>query len=222
MGFSAVIDSTPFEAIKNRLQPGQHLLAVSKLQSIQKITQLYHLGQEHFGENYIQEALEKIEKLKDLSIQWHLIGPIQKNKIKFLKNHFSYIHSVDSVELAQKISEKSLAIGHCQKVFIQVNISDEDSKSGFSVVDLNAAFPELKKLSGLKIVGLMTIPPLENEAEKNRIYFKKLKELGQKFNLVEFSMGTSHDYQVALEEGATWIRLGTILFGERQLKHSNP
>lgn len=222
MGFSAAVDSNPFESIKNRLKPGQNLLAVSKLQPVEKIKQLHNQGQNHFGENYVQEALEKIEQLKTFQFHWHLIGPIQKNKVKFLKDYFSYIHSVDSLSLAQKISEYALAINYRQKVFIQVNVSDEQTKSGFSEDAFIEAFPDLKKLTGLEIVGLMTMPPLESEPEKNRKYFKRLKQLGQKFNLIEFSMGTSHDYQVALEEGATWIRLGTILFGERQPKHSNP
>lgn len=222
MGFSAALDSTPLSTIKNRLKPGQNILAVSKLQSIDKIKQLRQFGQIDFGENYIQEALTKIEQLKELNICWHLIGPIQKNKIKFLKNNFTYIHSVDSVELAKKISEKAVSINHRQKVFIQINLSNESTKSGFTEENFIQSFPDLKTLPGLEIVGLMTMPPLENKADKNRPYFKKLKQLGQRFDLAEYSMGTSHDYQVALEEGATWIRLGTILFGERQHKLLNP
>lgn len=201
--------------ILKELKSNQHLLAVSKLQSPEKIHKLYSEGQRDFGENYMQEALRKIEQLKDLEIRWHLIGPIQKNKVKFLKKNFEFIHSLDSVELAQKISDKALEIGHQQKVFVQVNLSGETSKSGFSLAEFKTAWPLLSKLSGLKIVGLMTMPPLENEPENNREIFRELKKLGQGVNLNEFSMGTSHDYQVAIEEGATWIRLGTILFGDR-------
>jgi PLP dependent protein len=201
--------------ILQELKSNQHLLAVSKLQSTEKIRRLHNEGQRDFGENYIQEALQKIEDLKDLQIHWHLIGPIQKNKVKFLKKNFEYIHSLDSVELAQKISEKALEIAHQQKVFIQVNLSGEASKSGFSLDEFKTVWPTLNKLSGLKIVGLMTMPPLENEPENNRLIFRELKKLGQSVNLNEFSMGTSHDYKVAIEEGATWIRLGTVLFGDR-------
>lgn len=201
--------------ILQELKSNQHLLAVSKLQSTEKIRRLHSEGQRDFGENYIQEALQKIEDLKDLQIHWHLIGPIQKNKVKFLKKNFEYIHSLDSVELAQKISEKALEISHQQKVFIQVNLSGEASKSGFSLDEFKTVWPTLNKLSGLKIVGLMTMPPLENEPENNRLIFRELKKLGQSVNLNEFSMGTSHDYKVAIEEGATWIRLGTVLFGDR-------
>lgn len=221
MGISTELDSSVYLSVVNRLKSGQNLLAVSKLQPIEKIQWLYNQGQRHFGENYIQEALQKIAFLPNLSIQWHLIGPLQKNKVKYLKKHFAYIHSIDSLELARKISEHALTIQHRQKVFLQVNLAKENSKSGFSKQDFLEIFPEIQALPGLQVIGLMTMPPLENNAEKNRAYFHQLKELGQQFNLTEFSMGSSQDYQVALEEGATWIRLGTILFGERQKKNLN-
>lgn len=202
--------------ILQSLSENQKILAVSKLQPIDKIQELYSEGQRDFAENYVQEALEKIEILKNLKITWHLIGPIQKNKVKYLKNNFAYIHSIDSLELAVKISDAALVQNHVQKCFIQINLSGEDSKSGFSAESFEQNWIELKKLTGLDIVGLMTMPPLENNPEKNRVFFKKLKYIGNKLGLNEFSMGTSHDYQIALEEGATWIRLGTMLFGERK------
>ena len=201
--------------ILKKLKPGQNLLAVSKKQPVEKIRELYQQGQRCFAENYIQEALEKIEICQDLQIEWHLIGPIQKNKVKYLKNHFAYLHSIDSLELAQLISKKAVALNFCQKVFIQINLAEEISKSGFNEKQFLINWPELKQLSGLNIVGLMTMPPLENEPEHNRKYFHRLKELAEQLDLKELSMGTSHDYEVALSEGATWIRLGTILFGER-------
>lgn len=201
--------------ILKRLKPNQKILAVSKLQPIEKIKQLHAEGQNDFGENYMQEALEKIETLKDLNLTWHLIGPLQKNKVKFLKTNFAYVHSVDSIELAELISKKAVEINHRQKVFLQINISGEQTKSGFDENAFVKNWDAVKALPGLEIVGLMTMPPLENEPEKNRIYFKKLKALGKSLDLHEFSMGTSHDYSVALEEGATWVRLGTILFGPR-------
>ena len=205
---------------KKQLSPNQNILAVSKLQPIEKITALYNDGQKHFGENYIQEALEKIEKLKDHEIIWHLIGPIQKNKVKYLKNNFKYIHSVDSLQLAELIHQKAKDINHVQKIFIQVNLAaqltSEVFKHGFDQNQFEQSWDELKKLNHLEIVGLMTMPPLQNEPEDNRTYFKKLVELGQRYQLSQFSMGTSHDYKIALEENATWIRLGTVLFGERQ------
>jgi len=200
------------------LKSNQKILAVSKLQPVEKIEALYSEGQRDFGENYIQEALTKIETLKHLNIHWHLIGPIQKNKIKFLKKNFEYIHSVDNLILAQKISDAALQLNYSQKVFIQLNLAGEESKSGYELSRFEAEWPELSSLKGISIVGLMTMPPLENISEKNRVFFKKLKYIGSKLNLTEFSMGTSHDYKIALEEGATWIRLGTTLFGERNQK----
>lgn len=201
--------------ILKKLSPQQKILAVSKLQPIEKIRALYEQGQKDFAENYIQEALKKIEQLQDLNISWHLIGPIQKNKVKFLNKNFAYIHSIDSLELAKKISEFALKIGYIQKCFIQLNLSEESSKSGFLKEQFIKDWAALKELMGLSIVGLMTMPPLENEPEKNRAFFKELKYIGDKLNLHEYSMGTSHDFQIALEEGATWIRLGTMLFGKR-------
>lgn len=201
--------------IKKSLKSNQKVLAVSKLQSVDKIRKLYAEGQIDFGENYVQEALGKIEELKDLRINWHLIGPLQKNKIKYLKNHFAYIHSVNSLETAQIISAQAEKINYVQKVFIQVNISNESSKSGFTIDEFRKNWTELSQLKHIKVVGLMTMPPLQNEPEQNRPLFKALKDLADQFELSELSMGTSHDYETALKEGATWIRLGTVLFGER-------
>jgi len=210
------VDDSYYMQLKMQLTSQQHLLAVSKLQPTPKIEALYRLGQKHFGENYIQEALKKIELLKPLDIQWHLIGPIQKNKVKYLKNNFAYIHSVDSYELAYLISEKALQINYQQKIFLQINLSQETSKSGFNLSSIKSEWDSLIKLKGIKIIGLMTMPPLQNNAEENRPFFKELFELSRQLGLSELSMGTSHDYKVALEEGATWIRLGTVLFGERE------
>lgn len=215
MGFS---ENSVRSSILKTLSPAQKLLAVSKLQPIEKIKILHNEGQHDFAENYIQEALDKITQLKDLQIHWHLIGPIQKNKVKFLKKNFAYIHSIDNFETAEKISTQAAEIGYIQNCFIQINLAGESTKSGFSREQFELSWPRLADLKGLKIVGLMTMPPLENEPEKNRAFFRELKYIGTKFNLHEFSMGTSHDYQIALEEGATWIRLGTMLFGERQQK----
>ena len=207
--------------IISMLKSNQNLLAVSKLQPAKKIKELASLGQIHFGENYVQEALVKIQELAALNLKWHLIGPLQKNKIKYLRDHFEYIHSVDSISLATRISKNANDLGIQQKIFIQVNLSQESTKSGFSEVDLLNSIAEMKKFSGIQIIGLMTMPPIENEAEKNRSYFKKLFALGRELNLSEFSMGTSQDFQVALQEGATWIRIGTVLFGDREIKEKN-
>jgi PLP dependent protein len=198
------------------MKPEQNLLAVSKVQPAEKIRKLYAQGQRHFAENYIQEAIEKINALRDLDITWHLIGPIQKNKIKYLQKNFTYLHAIDSVAVAHIVAEKARAIDYRQKIFLQVNLSQESSKSGFSENELKLAWPQLKALSGIETVGLMTMPPLQNNAEENRSHFRQCRLLGRELGLKEFSMGTSHDFQVALEEGATWIRVGTLLFGERE------
>lgn len=213
-------EKSALSAIKAKLKPGQNLLAVSKLQPVEKIRELVLMGQNAFGENYIQEALEKIEALKDLNLEWHLIGPIQKNKVKYLKNHFAYLHAIDSLELAELVSKKASEIGHVQKVFIQVNLANEATKAGFDEATALAAWPKLTQLSNINIVGLMTMPPLQNDAQDNQIHFKKLKAMAERLQQsgepLELSMGTSHDFEIALKEGATWIRIGTVLFGERQ------
>lgn len=215
MGFS---ENSVRSTLLKKLSPNQHILAVSKLQPASKIKILYNQGQRDFGENYVQEALKKIEELSNLDISWHLIGPLQKNKVKYLKSHFAYIHSIDSFEIAEKVSEASIKNNYVQKVFLQLNLSEEKSKAGFTRDSLFKDWPKLSQLKGLNIVGLMTMPPLENNPEKNRAFFKDLKYIGNTLALKEFSMGTSHDFQIALEEGATWIRLGTMIFGERTMR----
>lgn len=209
-------EKSPLSQIKAKLNSDQHLLAVSKLQPLEKIRELASQGQKAFGENYIQEALEKVEALKELNLEWHLIGPIQKNKVKYLKNNFAYLHAIDSLELAELVSKKASEIGFVQKVFIQVNLANEATKAGFDESSVIAAWDKLTQLTHVKIVGLMTMPPLQNEALDNQVHFKKLKTLANRLQVKELSMGTSHDYEVALKEGATWIRIGTVLFGERQ------
>ena len=195
-----------------------HIIAVSKLQPVEKIVELYNQGYRHFGENYVQEALDKVEALKHLDITWHFIGSLQKNKIKFLQKNFKYVHSIESLEQIKALNQRNQAIDNVQKIFLQVNLADESTKSGWTESSLLTVWPQIAQFPNVKCVGLMTMPPLENEPEKNRGHFKKLVQLGKKLAVTEFSMGTSHDYKIALEEGATWVRLGTILFGERAKK----
>ncbi len=201
-----------------------NVLAVSKMQSVEKIKELFELGQKYFGENYVQEFLEKKKALSHLQIEWHFIGHIQSKKTKDIVGECELIHSIDSVKLIEKIEkicqEKSLTE---QKILLQVNMGDEDSKTGFHEKDLFLLPKEIWQLPRVHIVGLMTLPPLQNQPEENRQYFRRLKEIRDTLNeklpinrqLVELSMGTSHDFPIALEEGATYIRLGTVLFGER-------
>jgi pyridoxal phosphate enzyme (YggS family) len=205
-----------YEKISSELSKNK-ICAVSKLQPPIKIRELYAKGQRIFGENYVQEALEKQDILKDLpGIEWHLIGHLQKNKAKQVVGKFSLIHSVDSLDLAKTLGRLASARQLTQKVLIQVNLAEEESKSGFNKAEFEKAWPELQQIPGLNICGLMTMPPLTENPEDVRPYFRELAQLlRQRPGLTVLSMGTSHDYQVALEEGATIVRLGTILFGER-------
>ncbi|UYL10167.1 YggS family pyridoxal phosphate-dependent enzyme [Bdellovibrio sp. SKB1291214] len=201
------------------------ILAVSKLQPIDKIRGLYNQGQRKFGENYVQEALDKKDQLKDLTdIEWHLIGHLQKNKAKYVVGQFALIHSVDSLELAQTLNRQCESKKVTQRILIQVNLAGEDSKSGFDKSALMACWNELIELPHLTIDGFMTMPPLSETGEDVRPYFKELRELQQhlakttdsaRHPLKMLSMGTSSDYKVAIQEGATLVRLGTVLFGAR-------
>ncbi|AFY00164.1 YggS family pyridoxal phosphate-dependent enzyme [Bdellovibrio bacteriovorus] len=204
------------------------ILAVSKLQPAEKVRALHAEGQRLFGENYVQEALEKQSVLSDLAdIQWHLIGHLQKNKAKMVVGKFHLIHSVDSLELAHVISRQCEQKGVTQNILIQVNLAGEASKEGFSAETLESQWAELTSLPHLHIYGLMTMPPLTETGVEVRPYFAELRQLRDRLKattdttvhpLSELSMGTSHDYPVAVEEGATIVRLGTILFGERPAK----
>ncbi len=204
------------------------ILAVSKLQPADKIRQLHAQGQKLFGENYVQEALDKIELLADIpDLEWHFIGHLQKNKAKQVVGHFSLIHSVDSLELAQVLDRQCVIKSLSQKILLQVNLAGEISKGGFSRQRVRELWPRLTELQNLRICGLMTMPPLTETEVEVRPYFRELRELLQELRpitdrkrhpLTELSMGTSHDYAVAVSEGATILRLGTILFGERPAK----
>ena len=201
------------------------ILAVSKLQPTSKIRDIYQEGQRLFGENYPQEALEKMDELADLpDIEWHLIGHLQRNKAKLVIGKFHLIHSVDTLELAQLLDNLALAKGIRQNVLIQVNLAMEETKSGFNKEILEGVWSQLVELKGLKIMGLMTMPPLTEDGVAARPYFRELHQLRARLRvttdpyvhpLTELSMGTSSDYLAAVAEGATILRLGTILFGER-------
>lgn len=209
------------------------ILAVSKLQPVEKIAELRQESQADFGENYVQELLLKQEALKDASIRWHLIGHLQKNKVKQITGRCHLIHSVDSFELAELLSRKAADAGVTEKILLQVNVGGELSKEGFSVDEFGRVLPQLATLSSLELHGLMTMPPLPkagsaspgDEVSANRVHFRRLRELldATRFQVgthpwKELSMGTSHDWETALEEGATILRLGTVLFGARPAK----
>ncbi|PIS11316.1 MAG: YggS family pyridoxal phosphate-dependent enzyme [Bdellovibrio sp. CG10_big_fil_rev_8_21_14_0_10_47_8] len=207
----------------NGINPSTKILAVSKFQPAEKIRGLYQQGQRLFGENYVQEALEKQRALSDLQIQWHDIGRLQKNKVKLVLGHFSLIHSVDALELAQAIDQKAKQQNIQQAILLQLNLANEQSKGGFSeenLLDSTALLDTMAGLKNIEIHGLMTMPPLAEDPKQSRPYFQRLRKLKDQLQkrwptLTELSMGTSSDYLVAAEEGATMVRLGTMLFGER-------
>ncbi|MFZ4402937.1 MAG: YggS family pyridoxal phosphate-dependent enzyme [Pseudobdellovibrionaceae bacterium] len=209
---------------KNRPQKKWQIVAVSKLQLADKIQRLHSWGHIAFGENYVQELINKIEFINNPSIQWHFIGHLQKNKVKYLVKQVDLIHSVDSLALAETIDKKSKEKNHKQKILLQVNLAGENSKSGFDKNQLLTEWPVLQKLANVQIQGLMTMPPLFEEPQQNRPFFVELRTLladlkstlqNDQHSMTELSMGTSQDALIALEEGSTMIRVGTALFGER-------
>ena len=189
------------------------VIAVTKTFKLEKILPLIEHGHLDYGENKVQEALEKWSeiKLKKQNIKLHLIGRLQTNKVKYAIKIFDYIHSVDSKKLAQKIAEEQNKQNKKLKLFIQVNIGDEDQKSGISVNQIEDLIIFSKKLN-LNIIGLMCIPPADEEPDE---YFKKIKMLNKKFNLSEISMGMSSDYLKAVENSSTYLRIGSSIFGQR-------
>ena len=190
-----------------------NIIAVSKTFSLDKILPLIEYGHQDFGENKVQESIEKwsIEKQKNKNIRLHLIGKLQRNKVKSAVEIFDYIHSVDNKKLAKKISEEQIKQNKNVKIFMQVNVGNENQKSGIDVENLEDLYAYCKEIK-LDIVGLMCIPPISNNPEK---YFSKLKLLKDKFKLENLSMGMSGDYLKAINYSATHLRIGTGIFGLR-------
>ena len=199
------------------------LLAVSKEQTDVTVAEGVHAGMTLFGENKIQEARSKIEVLGRDGLEWHFIGRLQKNKVKFIFDLFDLVHSVDSLALAEAIHKKAQTLGSCMPILLQVNVSGEKSKLGMDPLIVPEEIHKLAKLGGLKVRGLMTIPPYDRNPENSRPYYARLRELRDTCSnldipgvqLDELSMGMSNDYEVAVEEGATLVRVGTGLFGPR-------
>lgn len=193
------------------------LLGVSKTKPANALREAHAAGLHDFGENYLQEALGKQEELRDLPLIWHFIGPIQSNKTKPIAEHFDWVHSVDRLKIAQRLSEQRPAHLAPLNVCLQVNISDENSKSGCSASELPALAEAVNALPNLRLRGLMAIPePTEDTAEQNAA-FAAVRDLQQRLNLPldTLSMGMSHDLEAAIAQGATWVRIGTALFGAR-------
>jgi len=191
------------------------LIAVTKIFPASAIREAYELGLRHFGENYVQEFAGKRPELGDLrETTYHLIGHLQSNKSKIAADLFQVIQTVDSAKLARRLSE----CGHAIEVMIEVKLSEEGSKSGAAGEELPALVDAIRALPNLNLTGLMTMPPWSEDAELSRPYFRRLRELAQAHGLPRLSMGMSHDFEAAIEEGATHIRVGTALFGPRKYK----
>jgi pyridoxal phosphate enzyme (YggS family) len=193
------------------------LLAVSKTKPAEALREAYAAGLRDFGENYLQEALSKQLELADLPLIWHFIGPIQSNKTRAIAEHFAWVHSVDRLKIAQRLSEQRPAELPPLNICIQVNVSGEASKSGCTPADLPALADAISKLPRLKLRGLMAIPePTEDRAAQDAA-FAVVQSLQASLNLPldTLSMGMSHDLESAIAMGATWVRIGTALFGAR-------
>ncbi|WP_372995350.1 YggS family pyridoxal phosphate-dependent enzyme [Marinobacter sp.] len=217
---------------KATLQAGRepqavHLLAVSKTRPPEDLREAFAAGQHAFGENYLQEALEKMEALSDLDgIEWHFIGPIQSNKTRQIASAFAWVHSVDRLKIARRLSEQRDAGLQPLNICLQVNINEEESKSGCTLGELPGLVDEIGELPNLKLRGLMAIPdPDQAEAGLRasfRVLANTLKQLRSDYPeagpLDTLSMGMSDDLEIAVAEGATWVRVGTALFGQRPVK----
>lgn len=198
------------------------LIAVSKTKPISMLLDAYNAGMRDFGENKVQEIIEKYDQLpKD--IRWHMIGHLQTNKVKYIADKVYMIHSVESVKLAEEISKRALAASRVIPILIEVNIGDEESKFGLKYDEVIPFISEINSLEGIKISGLMCVAPYTENAEENRVYFAKLKQLSvdittknmDNVSMDVLSMGMTGDYQIAIEEGSTYVRVGTGIFGER-------
>lgn len=194
------------------------LLAVSKTQPAEVIAAAYQAGQRHFGENYVQEALLKQRALGAFDISWHFIGPIQSNKTRDIATHFAWVHSVDSLKIAQRLSGQRPDFLPPLNICLQVNISDEASKSGISLDELPLLCAQVADLPQLSLRGVMAIPAPEDDFERQCLPYKKLYQAVAKlaaFKLDTFSFGMSGDLVAAITEGSTIVRIGTALFGAR-------
>lgn len=221
------IDSIRQRIAKSALQAGRRpedirLVAVSKTVAAERIRQAFHAGLRVFGENYIQEARDKAQAVSDLPIEWHFIGHLQSNKAKYAVRQFALIHSVDSLRLAAEIDREARKAGKIQPILIQVNVAGEATKSGVDPEALIDLARSVSALSHVRVAGLMTMPPFSEDPEASRPHFRRLKALADHcaasvpgIDLHELSMGMSGDFEVAVSEGATLVRIGTAIFGER-------
>ena len=200
------------------------LVGVTKTVPVETIREGVLAGISVLGENYVQEMRRKVDALADLTVAWHFIGHLQSNKAKQIADVCRMIHTLDRESLARELDKQAQGLGRRIPVLIQVNVGDEDSKSGVSVDGLSKLYRSAESMSGLEVRGLMSLPPYLDDAEEVRPYFRQLRGLLEGLKgiskspemLTELSMGMSHDFEVAIEEGATCIRVGTALFGARR------
>ena len=208
------------------------VIAVSKTKPFSDITEACAAGATHFGENYVQELMQKMDQNAHLDeprpIQWHMIGHLQKNKVKYLIGNVALIHSVDSVSLAEQIEKEAAKKEQTVRILLEVNIAREESKWGFEPDHVLQAAKEINAFPHVRVLGLMTSAPITEDPETNRVYFRDLNGLAQKlaseklisttdpdFHCPVLSMGMTGDFEVAVEEGATMVRVGTAIFGKR-------
>lgn len=201
------------------------LLAVSKTHPCSSLRAMYSLGQQCFGENYLQEALEKIKQLQDLSIEWHFIGHVQRNKTKHLAEHFAWVHGVDRLIIAERLSSQRLASQAALNICLQVNIDAQDSKDGCAPADVAELVAQISQLPNLRLRGLMVIPAPNNSAAfvDAKALFEQVKSLhAQPQDWDTLSMGMSGDLDAAIAAGSTMVRVGTALFGARDYSDQQP
>ena len=208
----------------NRDPDSIRLVAVSKTVPAETVKTAIEAGAKILGENYVQEAREKFNELVHYPVSWHFIGHLQSNKAKYAVRLFDLIHSVDSLKLARALDKEAKKVDKIQPILIQINISGEDTKSGISAAEVPGLILEVSQLENLSLEGLMTMPPYFYQPEKVRPYFAALRELRDRLkdqpipnvSMDELSMGMTGDFEVAIEEGATLVRIGTAIFGERK------
>ena len=217
-----ISDFLAFSAIKADREPESvNLLAVSKKQPVAKIIAAAEAGQRHFGENFVQEGLEKIAETRDRNLLWHFIGHLQNNKTRAVAENFDWVHTLDSLKTARRLSVQRPAVLGPLNVCIQVNVDNEASKSGVSPEELAPLAASVAKLEKLQLRGLMCLPITRSDAAMQSLPFARLRKMAESLradgvDCDTLSMGMSGDYDAAIQEGATIVRIGTALFGERK------
>ncbi len=220
----SVLNNIEKAAIRSGRKPEDiNLIAVSKTKPFGDLLEAYNCGMRDFGENKTNEIVDKFEAGKDLDINFHMIGHLQRNKVKYIVDKVVLIHSVDSFRLAKKIDEEAKKKGCVVDILVQINIGDEESKFGLAISEVEKLIKEISTLGNIRVRGLMCIAPYVMDSEENRELFKKMKDVfvdiknkNKDNNYIDIlSMGMSNDYEVAVEEGSTMVRVGTAIFGQR-------